>query len=155
MRENPAVPRTPTTSPPRRAAAPVAALLVAALLALGGCGEREDTEPGIPTMDTTPHAVLVVDDDGLRWVAGDATIDDLTLDPVQLPSGTLLLVRNDGEDPHRLRAGKRFDTGVLEPGETTLVLFDEEPTEPKDLTVIDVDDPDRTTSFVVLPAEPG
>ncbi len=136
-----------TRHPARRV---VAAAALTAALAAGpaGCGEREATEPAIPTFDTTPNVVLVVDDDGLRFTGGDGSV---STDPARWSTGTLLAVRNDGDEPHRVQGGTRFDTGVLQPGEQTLVLFDEELTAPTTITVTDDDDPSRTVTFELVP----
>lgn len=123
-------------------------LMATVAAGLTSCGERTATEPGIPTFDTTPNVVLVVDDDGLRFTGGDGSV---STDPARWSTGALLAVRNDGDEPHRVQGGTRFDTGVLQPGEQTLVLFDEELTAPTTITVTDDDDPSRAVTFELVP----
>lgn len=103
----------------------VAPLAVAAGLAVGlvGCGEEpEDALPTIPSIDMTP--VLVLSLDGGQVIAEDGPSEraPASLDPPTVAGGSVLEVRNQGDDPARLRAAGAFDTGVLEPGERTVVV---------------------------------
>jgi hypothetical protein len=62
-------------------------------------------------VDLTPSAELLLVDDGSPL-------------EVEVDTAAVLLIRNDDAEPHRLR-GEGFDTGLLEPGDETLVTFAE------------------------------
>lgn len=118
----------------------VAATALAGLLALGvaGCGEEpEDALPTIPTIDMTP--VLILRLDGGQVIAEDGPRDrsPASLDPPTVVGGSVLEVRNQGDGPARLRADGAFDTGVLEPGERTVVVVVNDGTEDRRLPLDD------------------
>jgi plastocyanin len=113
---------------------------VAVLVATtAGCGSAD---PGPPTpsdldeIDLSVDHTIVVDDDGF---------DPETL---EITAGEVIQVVNEGESEHSLTAeDRRFDTGSLQPGDdTTLVL-----TEPGEVTVFDLADPDHSATITVLP----
>lgn len=111
-------------------------------MSLVGCGEvPEDATPVIPEVDFTPTLVLVLDGTGVEAVDGPAEGEPVTLDPPTVPGGSVVEVRNDGDGPARLRAGRAFDTLELRPGESTTVVVTNDGDEPRWLALDDGEGP--------------
>ncbi len=120
-------------------------VVVAAALALGGCGGDDDAEPGIPTVDFTPTASIDVTADGLG--CGLETV--VVTERCEVPAGSVVEVRNRTDADARVRGGDLFDTGRMEPGDTTTVVL----AAPGDVEVETVGPPDATLTVVVTPRE--
>ncbi len=91
------------------------AAVAAVLVALGTLPSCADDEPlpdaeDVSSIDLTPSATLVID--------GSADVD------IEIPARSVLAIRNDDDEAHRL-VGDAFDTGLLEPGDETHVTFAE------------------------------
>ncbi len=113
---------------PRTASRTVAALVVPALLAAGCSSDRRAiSRDDLPEVPDEPTHVVVLDDDGFDVDELDVTTEDL------------VEFRIEGDDDHGIRADVRIDTGLLLPGEATLVVFDE----PGRYEVVDVTDEDQ------------
>lgn len=114
-------------------------LLVAAGL-LAGCDSdrRAISRDDLPEVPAEPDHVVELGDDGF--------------DTDRLGVGTDELVefRIVGDDDHGIRADTRIDTGLLFPGESTFVIFDE----PGAYEVVDVTDDDQVLQVeATAPAE--
>lgn len=117
----------------------------AALLALASLGTASgcvDPEPSSPTpediaaIDVSPDHTITVDEEGFH----PAELD--------VRPGEVVLLVNEGTEPHSFTADERFDTGRLEPGEdTTLVL-----TEPGDVPYRDLEAPEHEATLTILPS---
>lgn len=116
---------------------PRVALVVLGATLLGtACG---DSKPSSPTpedlrkIDLSPDHTITVDDEGFE--------------PAQLEvaSGDVVLLVNEGTGLHSFTAEERFDTGRMEPGdETTLVL-----TEPGEIPYEDLENPDAAGTLTI------
>jgi hypothetical protein len=109
----------------------VAGLVAAAMLPLAACSGDAARTPTVASVDFTPKAELHVPDSGdLTFIFGSPQSD--------LPSGSVLVVVNDGQDDHRIvgtvDTTQVFDTGLMHPGDSTTVVI----TKDGDLTVRDV-----------------
>jgi len=113
------------TSRPLRTALLACAL---ALGASGGCAGSTAQTPTVASVNVEPVAELHVGDSGpLQFLLHEVTTE------AAIPSGSVLLVVNNGHVDHRIQAGSTFDTGTLRPGdETSVVLTKEGP-----LTLVD------------------
>jgi plastocyanin len=120
-----------------------------ALLALAGAAALVagciDPEPSSPTVadlreiDLTPAHTITVDEDGFHPAS------------LEVRSGEVVLLVNEGTGEHSFTAEERFDTGRLQPGdETTLVL-----TEPGDIPYQDLEDPDHEATLTIVEATDG
>ena len=120
----------------------LAATPVAVLLLLAACGDAAPSSPtaaDIDSVDVMPTHTITVDDDGF--------------DPSELTvgAGEVVLLVNEGDGPHSFTAVDRFDTGRLEPGKnTTLVL-----TEPGEITIYDLTNPDHEGTLTITAAPAG
>lgn len=74
--------------------------------------------------------------------------DGFDTDELEVLVSDLVEFRIVGEDDHGIRADTRIDTGLLFPGESTFVVFDE----PGAYEVVDVTDEDRVLQVESLPA---
>lgn len=91
--------------------------------ALASCGDGSGSgEPTIPEVDFTPVAIIEIDGDRTRAVDGPSARDAASLDPLTVAGGSVIEIRNTGDEPARLRGGSAFDTGVIAPGGTTVVV---------------------------------
>ena len=118
----------------------VAALLVAtALLAACDDERRAISRDDLPVVPEEPTESVDLDDDGFATAELEVTTDDL------------VEFRNTGDDDHGIRTeDSRIDTGLLLPGESTLVMFDEVGR----YELRDVADDDATMTVIVrLPEE--
>jgi len=125
-----------------RSRVPVACLAVVVLST--GCGPDHDAQPTVPSVDFTPRAAVVADDDGVACRPPDGCT---------LPAGSVVAVRNEGSSPRRLRGddGRTFDTGELRPGEQmTLVVGRSGEGDGDEIVVSDPDRPGQTLTIVVL-----
>ena len=109
----------------------VRALLLAAVVgaALAGCDSdrRAISRDDLPDVPEDPNHVVELGDDGFD------------VDELEVTTGELVEFRIVGEDDHGIRADTRIDTGLLFPGESTFVIFDE----PGAYEVVDVTDEDQ------------
>jgi plastocyanin len=114
----------------------LAALLGAAVI-LSGCVDPEPSSPtaeDLAAIDLSPDHTITVDGDGFA----PATLE--------VEAGEVVLLVNEGEEPHSFTADERFDTGRLEPGdETTLVL-----TEPGEIPYRDLEAPEHEGTLTIV-----
>jgi hypothetical protein len=117
-------------------------LLLAAAALVAGCTGDHGAEPTIASVDFTPRSVVVIRDDGtLALGKGEQTTE----------VGAVLVIRNDSDQPRRVRAGTTIDTGLLRPGDSTVVVLSsagelelrerDDPARSMRLTVVDRDSP--------------
>lgn len=93
-----------------------AALLLTAAVVLAACDEdrRAISRDDLPAVPSEPTHVVELGDDGFDTDELTITTDDL------------VEFRNVGDDDHGIRTDDfRIDTGLLLPGESTEVIFDE------------------------------
>src|SRR3546814_12090078 len=68
---------------------------------------------------------------------------------LEIASGDVVLLVNDGDSAHSFTADERFDTGRMLPGEeTTLIL-----TEPGEIPYRDLENPDTEGTLTVIAAQ--
>jgi plastocyanin len=112
----------------------------AAVLLGAACGPPDPSTPtpeDLRAIDLSPDHTITVDDDGF--------------DPreLEVASGDVVLLVNEGTELHSFTAEERFDTGRMEPGEeTTLVL-----TDPGEIPYQDVENTDAEGTLTVVEAE--
>ena len=107
----------------------MAALAAAGLVLAAGCAGSAAKSPTVASVPFDPAAELHIGDTGPLTIM----VHEVSSGAAAVPAGSVLLVVNDGQVDHRIRAGTTFDTGTLQPGnETTVVLADE-----GELTVVD------------------
>ena len=119
----------------------LAALLVPVVLVAAGCDEdrRAISRDDLPAVPSEPTHVVELGDDGFDT------------DELVITTEDLVEFRNVGDDDHGVRTdGHRIDTGLLFPGESTEVIFDEVGR----YEVVDVADEDATM-VVVAEAPPA
>ena len=112
--------------------------VIVVAVALAGCDDerRAISRDDLPDVPSEPTEVVEIGDDGFDT------------DELVITTEDLVEFRNVGDDDHGIRTeDSRIDTGLLFPGESTLVIFDE----PDRYEVIDVADDDAT---MVVIAEP-
>jgi plastocyanin len=114
----------------------LAALLGAAIV-LSGCVDPKPSSPtaaDLAEIDLSPDHTITVDADGFDPAA------------LEVEAGDVVLLVNDGDEPHSFTAEERFDTGRLAPGdETTLVL-----TEPGEIPYRDLEAPDHEGTLTIV-----
>lgn len=116
--------------------------LLGAALAVAGCVDPKPSSPtpeDLAAIDLSPDHTIAVDDDGF--------------DPEELEvrAGEVVLLVNEGTGRHSFTAVERFDTGRLEPGDsTTLVL-----TEPGEIPYLDLEAPEHTAVLTVVDEPDG
>ncbi|HEU5083604.1 MAG TPA: hypothetical protein VFU14_09715 [Acidimicrobiales bacterium] len=101
------------------------ALVALAAGLLAGCDSdrRAISRDDLPDVPEEPDHVVELGDDGFD------------VDELQVSTDELVEFRIVGEDDHGIRADTRIDTGLLFPGESTFVIFDEPgPYEVEDVT---------------------
>ena len=86
-------------------------------------------------MPSQPDHVVDLDDDGFDT------------EELQVLQTDLVEFRISGDDEHGIRADTRIDTGLLFPGESTFVIFDQ----PGTYEVVDVTDEDQVLQVESLP----
>lgn len=106
--------------------------LVAGALAIAGCDadRRAISRDDLPEVPAEPDHVVDLGDDGF------------SVDELEVGTDELVEFRNVGDDDHGIRADTRIDTGLLLPGESTFVIFDQADT----YEVVDVADDDHVTT---------
>lgn len=122
----------------RRARRSSLAVVVAVAALLGSACDSERraiSRDDLPDVPSEPDHVVELGDDGF-----DA-------DELEVLNSDLVEFRIVGEDDHGIRADTRIDTGLLFPGESTFVIFDE----PGDYEVVDVTDEDQVLQVTSLP----
>lgn len=112
-----------------RASGPAGALLLALALLGGACDSerRAISRDDLPEVPSEPDHVVELGDDGFDVDELEVTVDQL------------VEFRITGEDDHGIRADTRVDTGLLFPGESTVVVF----SEPGTYEVVDLTDEDQ------------
>lgn len=117
-------------------------VLAAALVLTGALAGCVDPKPSSPTpedlaaIDLSPDHTITVDEDGFHPAE------------LEIRSGEIVLLVNDGEGEHSFTAEERFDTGRLLPGEeVTLAL-----SEPGEIPYRDLES-DAVGLLVILPAD--
>jgi len=115
-------------------------LLVLAAVITAGCDSdrRAISRDDLPDVPAEPDHVVVLDDDGFD-------IDELVV-----MTDELVEFQIEGEDDHGIRADTRIDTGLLFPGESTFVIFDEAGT----YEVVDSTDDQQVLAVESLTAPP-
>jgi hypothetical protein len=110
----------------RRLIVPFLVVALTASISVSCRGDRE-REPTIPDVDFTPVLIIAVDDEGIRAEQGPRQREGVNVDPPRVPSGSVVELRNAGEDEHRLVGddGNLFDTGIMLPGGTTTLVVTE------------------------------
>lgn len=96
-------------------------LVLAPLVA--GCTGDEGTEPTLTSTDFTPRLVVSIDAQGFEVRRGDTDDPAITADPPSAPSGTVIEISNEGERENRVSNDGTVDTGVLQPGDSTVVVL--------------------------------
>lgn len=105
-----------------------AALTAAALLGTACDSDRRAiSRDELPDVPAEPDHVVELGDDGFD------------VDELEVLSTDLVEFRIVGDDDHGIRADTRIDTGLLFPGESTFVIFDQ----PGDYELVDVTDEDQ------------
>lgn len=106
-------------------------------LLLTGCDSdrRAISRDDLPDVPSEPDHVVELGDDGFD------------IDELEVLASDLVEFRIVGEDDHGIRADTRIDTGLLFPGESTFVIFDE----PGEYEVVDVTDEDQMLLVESLP----
>jgi hypothetical protein len=136
---------------------------------LGGCGEDQTGQPGIPDVDFTPRLVVTVDDEGLEASIGargegdDAVSDD----PARMPVPGVLELRFSGEGEQRVvgylvAPGEQppdlsdrdvatpaplVDSGIQLAGDTVTVVLED----PGTLELFTLADPDQRLVITLEP----
>jgi len=117
-------------------------LLAGSVALLAAC---VDPKPSSPTaedlrdIDLSPDHTITVDEEGFHPAS------------LEITSGEVLLLVNEGEERHSFTAEERFDTGRMEPGdETTVVLA-----EPGEIPYRDLEDPSHEGTLTIQPAANG
>lgn len=116
--------------------------LAVATVGTGACGPAEPsglTPEDLREIDLSPDHTITVDADGFAPRE------------LEITSGEVILLVNEGDELHSFTAAERFDTGRMEPGEeTTLVL-----TEPGEIPYEDLEHPKAEGTITVLEAQEG
>lgn len=120
---------------PARAA--LAAVVTAVVLFSSACDSdrRAISREDLPDVPSEPDHVVDLDDSGFDT------------DELQVLETDLVEFRIGGRDDHGIRADTRIDTGLLFPGESTFVIFDE----PGTYEVVDITDEDQVLVVESLP----
>lgn len=107
----------------------VAVALAGAALLGSACDSdrRAISRDDLPDVPSEPDHVVELGDDGFDT------------DELEVLNSDLVEFRIVGEDDHGIRADTRIDTGLLFPGESTFVIFDQ----PGAYEVVDVTDEDQ------------
>lgn len=122
----------------------VAAVALAALATVGlaACGDDADIPGRADVADSLPDSVATV----------RSTSSGLEPALVEVTAGEGVTFTNDDAVPHRIVAvDASFDTGIQEPGDSTLVVFGE----PGNVEFEDALDPNRTGEVRVAPLSQG
>ncbi len=119
----------------RRTGVSVALVLTALLGTACDSERRAISRDDLPDVPSEPDHVVELGDDGFDT------------DELEVLSSDLVEFRIVGEEDHGIRADTRIDTGLLYPGESTFVIFDE----PGDYEVTDVTDDDQVLQVTSVP----
>jgi plastocyanin len=114
------------------------ALVVAGTALLGAACDSERraiSRDDLPDVPSEPDHVVVLGDDGFDT------------DELRVLTSELVEFQIVGEDDHGIRADTRIDTGLLFPGESTFVIFDQ----PGEYEVVDVTDEDQVLQVKSVP----
>lgn len=123
-----------------RARIALALALAAPALALGACDDerRAISRDDLPEVPAEPSEVVDIGDDGFGT------------DEVTVTTDELVEFRNVGDEEHGVRTDdSRIDTGLLRPGESTQIVFDQ----PDRYQLHDVADDTATMVVVAEPAD--
>ena len=116
--------------------------LCALAVVVAACGEVDPSSPTaaeLAEVDLSPDHTITVDEEGFHP------------DELEIRSGEVVRLVNEGTGQHSFTAEERFDTGRMEPGdETTLVL-----TEPGVIPYRDLEDPGHEGALTVVDAPAG
>ena len=118
-----------------RRALTVTVVAIALLGAACDSDRRAISRDDLPDVPSEPDHVVELGDDGFD-------IDELEVLDTDLVEFRIL-----GEDDHGIRADTRIDTGLLFPGESTFVIFDQ----PGAYEVVDITDEDQVLQVTSLP----
>ncbi len=97
-------------------------LALATMVTLAGCDSdrRAISRDDLPDVPRTAAVVVEMGDDGF-------TVDEITVDEVEVGTEELVEFVNVGEEDHGIRTEEStIDTGLIFPGESTFVIFDTE-----------------------------
>jgi len=141
---------------PARRIAHGAAMLVlcaGASVAASACGGSASTEPTLTSVNFSPKVLIEIRPGGLHFAKGPREDRDLLLEPPTFGSGTVSEITNATTTVQRLQGdgGKVFDTGLLQPGDRTTVVFTNTTAAPITIAMTDPRDPNITGSIVVRP----
>jgi hypothetical protein len=98
-------------------------VVVVLALVLTACSGDAGTEPTLGSIDFTPGLVVSIDDQGFEVSRGSTEDSAISTDPPSAPSGTVIEISNDGDRDNRVSNDSTVDTGVLRPGESTVVVL--------------------------------
>lgn len=146
-----------TAAAPRARALLVGLTGLATLAGAAGCASDQATEPTVASVDFTPRLVLEVRDDGLRWVPGPRADDSVSVDPPRARQGAVVEVVNRTTADHRVTGdgGQAFDTGSLDPGESTTIVLSKPLTADRSIRVTASGTPGESTLVVTPRATTG
>lgn len=113
----------------------VAVVAVAVLGAACDSDRRAISRDDLPDVPSEPDHVVELGDDGFD------------IDELEVLDTDLVEFRIVGQDDHGVRADTRIDTGLLFPGESTFVIFDQ----PGAYEVVDVTDEGQVLQVASLP----
>ena len=111
----------------RRAAGVAFGALLLLTSAACDSDRRAISRDDLPDVPSEPDHVVELGDDGFD------------VDELEVAVDELVEFRITGDDDHGIRAGTRIDTGLLFPGESTVVVF----SDPGTYEVVDVTDEDQ------------
>lgn len=101
----------------------VLVVVVALAPVVAACAGDQGTEPMLTSTDFTPRLVISVDDQGFSVRRGDTENPAISADPPTAPAGTVIEISNEGERENRVSNDGTVDTGVLQPGDSTVVVL--------------------------------
>lgn len=124
---------------------PAAAVLGCAALVLGTTAGCVDPKPSSPTpedlrdIDLSPDHTITVDEDGFSPA------------DLEVQSGDVVVLVNEGTELHSFTAEERFDTGRMEPGDETIIVLET----PGEIPYLDLEDEEHEGKLTVVPAPEG
>jgi len=129
-------------------------LLAAGVVGAGSaCSGSTPAGPSLPSVNFSPAVLVEIREDGLHLAKGPRDDRDVLLEPPTVGSGTVSEITNATTSAQRLQGdgGKTFDTGILQPGDRTTVVFTNSTSDPVTIAVSDPNDPAIHASIVVRP----
>lgn len=137
----------------RRAHVVVVTLLVSVgSLGATSCGAPDQPyATSSPTVNLAAKVVLEVDETGIVARPGPRHDGSVELDPLRLPQGSVIEIRNTGTAEHRLRADDLFDTGTIHPGDTVVVALTKDTATDTSYDVADRANPDLALPLTIRP----